>query len=270
MGQSWFDMLSVHSSGLEAPSKRIAVLLACLLTAAQANAVPITYELSTYGRLQSGELQIDPLNVALRYTFDSDTADREPSNGSGSFESLYPAVLQIGSESTTLIGGVGQFVNFEGSTQAYTVAAVGTQDAFLLGRRFVVGTFVFLDRDADMLQDDSLPSIASVERAADGFFSDLTFFSVSGDPNFPTEYTKFNICDATVINGCVYAPMKLQKLVSVSEPTLLSLVLAGFLAFGTTRRRHRHTSKNDGAVYSARNRRLTSCERSMGRSELSR
>ena len=75
-------------------------------------ASPITFEISMFGRLQSGPIIIDPIFVALRYTFDSDAPDAEPSPVACSFSSTVPVRLQIGSESA-FNSDVGIFTNFD-------------------------------------------------------------------------------------------------------------------------------------------------------------
>jgi hypothetical protein len=88
------------------PAKK-GVIAACVLLltyASAALAVPITFEISTVGRLQSGPIIVEPIVVTLTYTFDSDAPDAEPSPGTGSFSSTFPARLHIGSESASNSG----------------------------------------------------------------------------------------------------------------------------------------------------------------------
>lgn len=160
------------------PAKK-GVMAACalLLTyASAALAVPITFEISTVGRLQSGPIIVEPIVITLTYTFDSDTPDAEPSPGSGSFASTFPARLQIGSESASNPGnGVAMFTGFDGTPQTYTVAAVFSRNtAYFLGREFFAANFNFIDFDHMMLTSDSLPTDPVFALEAERYFSTLT------------------------------------------------------------------------------------------------
>lgn len=193
--------------------RKVLVPVLGLLFAGSALAVPITFEISTTGRLQSGPVTIGPTFVALRYTFDSDAPDEEPSPAGGSFSSTFPARLQIGSESA-FNAGVGMFTGFDGTPQTYIVAAAFSRNtAYFLGREFFVGVFDFIDFDRAMLTNDSLPTDTLFALEAEKYHSTLTFFPILGDPAFGTSgYTQFNICDPRVVDACVNAPLTLRRI----------------------------------------------------------
>ncbi len=197
----------------------------------QTLAAPMFLELSTFGRLQSGPIVVAPLTVTLRYISDTDLVDAEPSSVSGSFESIGPVLLQIGSESASNHNAVGLFTNFDAVPQTYTVAtAFSSNSAHFLGREFVNGVFNLIDFDLNMLVSDALPPDASFALDAERHNGNLTFLPIAGDPEFGTGgYTKFTICDSLVTNACVNAPITLRVVTEVPEPSALSLL---FLASG--------------------------------------
>ena len=171
--------------------------------AGHALATPITFELSTYGRLQSGPLTVAPLTVSLRYTFDPNLPDAEPSPVGGSFGSPWPALLQIGSESASNLEGVGLFTNFDATPQTYTVGAIFNRNlAYFMGREIFVAVFNFIDFDRSMLTSDALPTDAGFALDAERHYSTLTFFPIAGDPAFGGPgYTQFNICDPIITDA---------------------------------------------------------------------
>jgi hypothetical protein len=194
--------------------RKVLVPVLGLLFAGSALAMPITFEVSAYGRLQSGPLTVGPILVALTYTFDADAFDEEPSPAGGSFSSTVPARLQIGSESAFNAGGVGMFTGFDGTPQTYVVSAAFSRNtAYFLGREFFVGGFDFIDFDRAMFISDSLPIDTLFAREAERHYSTLTFFPIPGDPAFGTSgYTQFNICDPRVVDVCVNAPLTLRRI----------------------------------------------------------
>lgn len=220
---------------------RFIFLLVLALLAGHALATPITFELSTYGRLQSGPLTVAPLTVSLRYTFDPNLPDAEPSPEGGSFGSPWPALLQIGSESASNLEGVGLFTNFDGTPQSYTVNAVFNRNlAYFMGREIFVADFNFFNFDRSMLTSDALPTDADFAIDAKRYYSTLIFFPIVGDPAFGGPgYTQFNICDPIFTDACVNAPLTLRRISQVPEPTTLSLfgLAFTFLLFRRSTRR---------------------------------
>jgi hypothetical protein len=244
-------------------SNRHGFAMVCLVVwatmAGAAVATPITFELSTYGRLESGPLVVDSLTIRLTYSFDPNLPDVEPSSASGSYASPLAALLQIGAESAQNHDGVGLFTGFNAVPQTYTVGAVYSRgSAYFLGREFLVGVFNLIDFDIKMLVSDALPSNPAFALEAEKSATALTFFPIPGDPAYGGPgYTQFNVCDPSYVDDCVHAPLTLRQISEVPEPTPLALLSvacavpllrrvshAGRRLLGRSRRSSRILSRN--------------------------
>ena len=221
-------------------AKRALVMLVLSLAVIDARAVPIIFEIQTEGWLASGPLITDTLSISFRYAFDSDAPDVEPSPIGGSYAGLPFALLRIGSESSSTINdGAGIFTDVAGVPAVYSVgAAFPSGSSHLLGRELFAADFFFLDNDGDMLKSDALPLGPGFAQRADSYVNTLFFLPIPGDPEYGgAGYTKFAICDPTVTEACVYAPLTLRR-IGLSEPgTLLLLPLVVVLAVLPRRRR---------------------------------
>jgi hypothetical protein len=185
--------------------------------------VPITFEIDTFGRLESGALQTDPLFVSFRYTFASDAPDRDPSEGFGSYEAGAPALsrLRIGREVATGAFDVDIFTSSPVFPH-YTVATSWSGSTFL-GRSFFAAFFDFIDFEGNMLTSDDLPTSPRFALRADRFAVAFFYVPIEGDADFGAPTAVFRVCDAR-FDGCVPAPMLLRRAFAIPEPASLALV----------------------------------------------
>ena len=236
-------LLEFRSKGiteLVVTMEKILVLVVAILITQSSSVIAglITFNISSFGTLQSGPVSLGPMSLEFQYQFDSSLVDREPSVSGGSYEAYSPALLKLGTESFTSSFGYGIFMNVS-SPQSYTVAiSYPYNQAFFQGRELVSAVFNFISLSSPMLVDDKLPTDPSFALKADRYFTRLTFFAAPGDPNFGiSEYTQFDL-----IQQGSNAPLTLA---AVPEPTSIAIWGIGALGMGLVARRR---SKKAAAV----------------------
>ena len=205
-----------------------------------ASASLITYDISTQGRIQAGSVVLGNMEVEFRLTVDS--ADQDAIPNFGAYVGTLPFFVRRDGQLATIIGDTGVAVS-NGATEDYVqfsgIGATGFAQFF--GRDFGSILFNFIDccGAPDMLSSDVLPTTAAFAANANSVVNALLLGALPGDPFYagPSTYTRFTICEVSVQDECVYAPLRIR--VVAEPPTLLLATIAALVMIGAGRGKNR-------------------------------
>ena len=189
-----------------------ALSLIILLSWGTSHASPFTYNLTAQGRLQSGPIVINAINLDLLYSFDSLTPDLELSNVGGVYVGTSSAFRLNPINTPTIAASTSLFTNYSAGLQSYSILVQFSSGAFNLdGRDLLLAAFSYHNFTNSMLESDALPVDVSFASRSSAVTSTLIFTSVLGDPNFQGGgTTNFALCQSEPTDACVYAPLTLS------------------------------------------------------------